>query len=163
MGALYTTVTAARSREAPRRAPRLAVPLDRPAVRTVESPTLQRCHAMPHTTPEEVIEYEPQEVHELLQAGRILLIDVREPAEFAAERIPGALLYPLSTFDAGQLPPDESRQIVFQCAAGGRSLTAARARMAHGQPGAHLAGGISEWKAAGLPTIRIDPRTGRPI
>lgn len=118
---------------------------------------------MPHTTPDQVTEYDPEEVKELLDAGRILLVDVREPAEYAAERIPGALLYPLSTFDVTQLPPDESRQVVFSCAAGGRSLTAARQRMAQGQPAAHMAGGISEWKAVGLPTIRIDPRTGRPM
>ena len=118
---------------------------------------------MPHTTPDEITEYDPEEVKTLLDAGRILLIDVREPTEFAAERIPGAMLYPLSTFDANQIPPDESRQVVFSCAAGGRSLTAARQRRALGQPAAHLAGGISEWKAAGLPTIRMDPRTGRPL
>jgi rhodanese-related sulfurtransferase len=118
---------------------------------------------MPYKTPDQVTEYDPEEVKALLDAGRILLIDVREPVEFAAERIPGALLFPLSTFDASLLPPDESRQVVFSCAAGGRSLTAARQRMAQGQPGAHMAGGISEWKAAGLPTIRMDPRTGRPI
>lgn len=112
---------------------------------------------------DEVTEYEPEEVRSLLDAGRILLIDVREPAEFAAERIPGALLYPLSTFDASHLPPDAGRQVVFHCAAGGRSLTAARQRLAQGQPAAHMAGGISEWKAAGLPTIRIDPRTGRTL
>jgi rhodanese-related sulfurtransferase len=118
---------------------------------------------MPHTTPDQVTEYDPEEVKQLLDEGRILLVDVREPAEYAAERIPGALLYPLSTFDVTQLPPDESRQVVFSCAAGGRSLTAARQRLAQGQPAAHMAGGISEWKAMGLPTIRIDPRTGRPM
>ncbi len=118
---------------------------------------------MPHNTPDNVTEFEPEEVKALLDAGRVLLIDVREPAEYAAERIPGALLYPLSTFDVSQLPPDESRQVVFQCAVGGRSLTAARQRRAQGLPAAHMAGGISEWKAAGLPTIRLDPRTGRPL
>ncbi len=118
---------------------------------------------MPHTTPDQVTEYDPSEVKDLMDAGRVLLIDVREPAEYAAERIPGALLFPLSTFDAARLPPDESRQIVFSCAAGGRSLTAARQRLALGQAAAHMAGGISEWKAQGLPTLRIDPRTGRAI
>ncbi|HUI62049.1 MAG TPA: rhodanese-like domain-containing protein [Steroidobacteraceae bacterium] len=118
---------------------------------------------MPYTTPDQVTEYDPHELKELLDEGRVLLIDVREPAEYAAERIPGALLFPLSTFDVRLLPPDESRQVVFQCAAGGRSLAAARHRRSLGQPAAHLAGGISEWKVAGLPTIRIDPRTGRPV
>jgi rhodanese-related sulfurtransferase len=118
---------------------------------------------MPYITPDQVTEFEPEEVKELLDAGRVLLIDVREPAEYAAERIPGALLYPLSTFDVTQLPSDEQRQVVFQCAVGGRSMTAARQRLAQGLPAAHMAGGISEWKALGLPTIRMDPRTGRPL
>jgi len=118
---------------------------------------------MSHTTPDNVIEYEPEEVQALLAEGKILLVDVREPMEYAAERIPGALLYPLSSFDASQLPPDGPREVVFSCAAGGRSLTAARQRMALGQPAAHLAGGISQWKAEGLPVVRIDPRTGRPV
>lgn len=116
---------------------------------------------MSRTTPDQVTEYEPEEVQALLEQGKILLVDVREPLEYAVERIPGALLYPLSTFDAAQLPPDETRQVVFHCAAGGRSLTAARQRMALGQPGAHMAGGISQWKSEGLPVVRVDPRTGR--
>ncbi len=118
---------------------------------------------MSRTTPDNVVEYDPEEVRDLLAAGKILLVDVREPMEFAAERIPGALLYPLSTFDASQLPTDGTRQVVFSCAAGGRSLTAARQRLALGQPAAHMAGGITQWKADGLPVVRIDPRTGRPV
>jgi rhodanese-related sulfurtransferase len=118
---------------------------------------------MSGTTSGQVIEFEPQEVKALLDAGRILLIDVREPLEYASERIPGALLYPLSTFDPAQLPPDQPRQVVFHCAAGGRSLTAALQRIALGQPAAHMAGGITQWKAEGLPVVRIDPRTGRAV
>ena len=118
---------------------------------------------MSHTTPDQITEFDPEEVKELLDAGKIVLVDVREPVEYHSERIAGALLYPLSTFDASQLPNDESRRVVFHCAAGGRSLTAARQRLAVGQPGAHMAGGIAQWKAEGLPVIRIDPRTGRPL
>lgn len=113
---------------------------------------------MSHTTPDGVTEYEPEEVQALLEQGRVLLVDVREPMEYAAERISGALLYPLSTFDAAHLPPDGERAVVFHCAAGGRSLTAARMRQAAGQSAGHMAGGISEWKARGLPTVRVGPR-----
>ncbi len=96
----------------------------------------------------------PVEVARLLKAGQVLLIDVREPAEYAAERIPGALLYPLSTFDAAQLPEDGSRRVVFHCGSGKRSLTASERRLASGQPrAAHMGGGIAAWKAAGLPVI----------
>jgi rhodanese-related sulfurtransferase len=115
---------------------------------------------MSHTTPDGVTEYDPEEVQALLEQGRVLLVDVREPMEYAAERIAGALLYPLSTFDAAHLPPDAERAVVFHCAAGGRSLTAARMRKAAGQPAAHMAGGISEWKAQGLPTVRVGTRPG---
>ncbi|MGH8302272.1 MAG: rhodanese-like domain-containing protein [Steroidobacteraceae bacterium] len=113
---------------------------------------------MSQNTPDGVTEYDPAEVQTLLEQGRVLLVDVREPMEFAAERISGALLYPLSTFDAAHLPPEGDRTVVFHCAAGGRSLTAARMRMAAGQPAAHMTGGISEWKSQGLPTVRVGQR-----
>ena len=58
----------------------------------------------------------------MLNAGKLLLIDVREPGEFAAERIPGAFLYPLSSFDASALPADGERRVVFHCRSGKRSL-----------------------------------------
>jgi rhodanese-related sulfurtransferase len=99
---------------------------------------------------------EPAEVARLLNAGKILLIDVREPAEYAAERIAGALLYPLSTFDAAALPEDGARRVVFHCGSGKRSLAAAERRVGAGQArAAHLGGGIAAWKAAGLPVITV--------
>jgi rhodanese-related sulfurtransferase len=96
----------------------------------------------------------PAEVARLLKAGKLLLIDVREPAEYAPERIHGALLYPLSTFDASALPDDGTRRVVFHCGSGKRSLSAAEKRLAAGQShAAHMQGGIAAWKAAGLPVI----------
>ena len=106
----------------------------------------------------------PQQVAKALQDKKILLIDVREPDEYASQRIAGAVLYPLSTFDASMLPPDEPRRIVFQCGSGKRSATAAHARLAGGaERTAHLAGGLGAWIAAGLPVIRLDPATGKPV
>ena len=103
----------------------------------------------------------PVEVRDLLASGKVLLVDVREPVEFASERIHGAFLYPMSTFDATQLPTDGSRRVVFYCGSGKRSLNAARLRLATGQPASHMVGGIGAWKDAGLPLIRIDPASGR--
>ena len=108
---------------------------------------------MSHHAPK-VETLDPTEVARLLQAGKVLLIDVREPAEYAAERIPGALLYPLSTFDATTLPPDGPRRVVFHCAGGKRSLAAAEQRLAAGSAyAAHMGGGIAAWKAEGLPIV----------
>ena len=108
----------------------------------------------PSATPE-VRDLAPAEVALLLQDRQILLINVREPHEFAAERIPGAVLCPLSTFDAHSLPTESAVRVVFQCGTGKRSAMAARARLVGGSPSAaYLAGGIGAWNAAGLATIR---------
>jgi rhodanese-related sulfurtransferase len=110
-----------------------------------------------------VIEATPEQVSAWLKAGEILLVDVREANEYAFERIHGALLYPLSTFDATTLPT-EGRRLVLHCAGGKRSLMAAQKLQAAGRRQVtHLAGGLQAWKTAGLPLIRIDPQTGRVI
>ncbi|NWG52434.1 MAG: rhodanese-like domain-containing protein [Hydrogenophilaceae bacterium] len=102
-----------------------------------------------------------QNVHAALARGEITLIDVREPAEFAAERIHGALLFPLSTFDPAMLPQDPRKPIVFHCGSGKRSATAlARCAAAGVSARGHMDGGLGAWKAAGLPTVTIDPATG---
>ena len=111
-----------------------------------------------------IVEMHPNEVKALLEAREIILIDVREPTEYAAERIHGALLYPLSTFDARALPDDRKHRVVLHCGSGKRSAKAAQHCIDAGaHEYAHLAGGIASWKAAGLPTVRIDPATGRLI
>lgn len=103
----------------------------------------------------------PVEVRVALEAHQILLIDVREPAEFAAERIHGALNFPLSTFDAEALPKAGDKMIVFQCGSGKRSAMAVERAQASGHAiDSHMAGGIMAWKAMELPTITIDQATG---
>jgi rhodanese-related sulfurtransferase len=101
----------------------------------------------------EVHDLTAEEVAEGLKAGDILLIDVREPNETAIERIPGAILAPLSMFDPDDIPDPGGRTVVFSCASGIRSIKAAEIAQAAGRPfNAHLAGGLKAWKAAGLPT-----------
>lgn len=103
----------------------------------------------------------PAEVKAALDAHEILLIDVREPGEFGAERIHGALNFPLSSFDPAALPAQAGRRVVFQCGSGKRSATAVGHCQKAGQGhDAHLAGGILAWKAAGLPVVSIDAGTG---
>lgn len=104
----------------------------------------------------------PMEVKALLDADRITLIDVREPHEYSAERIPGALLFPLSTFNVADLPlASDARPLVFHCGAGVRSARAVAACEAAGLPHhRHLQGGMGAWKAAGLPYLKINPATG---
>lgn len=105
----------------------------------------------------------PADVARKLDAHEILLVDVREPNEFAAERIPGALLYPLSTFDPAVLPGPGRETIVFQCGSGVRSAKALAAASGAGvKVVGHLAGGLKAWKEAGLPTVKADSPTDEP-
>ena len=96
-----------------------------------------------------------------LQSGEAILIDVREPDEFAAARIEGAILAPLSqmpaAWEALDLPAD--RKIIVQCLKGGRSHQVCAfvgPRGPDGQPLFNLTGGIQAWHAAGLPVIVAD-------
>ena len=95
----------------------------------------------------------PQEVADGLKAGRVVLVDVREPNETALERFPGAVLVPLSGFDPATIPAPPGSEVVFACRSGRRSATAALSAQEQGFAyNSHLAGGILAWKAAGLPT-----------
>lgn len=103
----------------------------------------------------------PTQVKDLLDREEIVLIDVREPAEFAAQRIHGALNFPLSTFDPDALPDSLERPVVFQCGSGKRSATAVeRCQRAGLHIDSHMAGGIMAWRAAGLQTITLDLASG---
>jgi rhodanese-related sulfurtransferase len=94
-----------------------------------------------------------EEVAAGLRAGRMLLVDVREPNETAVESYPDAVIVPLSAFDPAAIPDPKGRQVVFACRSGKRSVTASLAAQDQGYPySSHLAGGILAWKAAGLPT-----------
>lgn len=103
----------------------------------------------------------PRDIHDAMARGEIILIDVREPNEYAVERIHGALLYPLSTFDPAGLPDEVGKQVVLQCGSGKRSEMALNKAVAAGvKVRSHMGGGIMAWKAAGLPVVKTDPSTG---
>lgn len=96
-----------------------------------------------------------QEVKAGMEAGKIMLVDVREPNELAEESIPGALEMPLQSFDSKKLPDPGGKQIVFSCRSGNRSVKASLLAQEAGLPyNAHMAGGIKAWKEAGFPTKR---------
>ncbi len=76
---------------------------------------------------------EPKEVSRLLDAGKVLADRrARTGGTCGVSRIPGAGLYPLSTFDAVHLPPDGARRGVPP-RWGKRSLAAAEQRLEGGQ------------------------------
>jgi rhodanese-related sulfurtransferase len=102
-------------------------------------------------------ELSPEQVKALLDRDEVDLIDVREPYEWEAGRIPGARHIELERLAsrAGTLPRE--RPIVFQCRLGARSALATQAFRASGWTAYNLAGGISAWVERGLP---IEPEGG---
>jgi rhodanese-related sulfurtransferase len=93
----------------------------------------------------------PAALKQALERNEALLIDVREPGEFAREHIAGAQSFPLSSFDPARLPRD--RHIVLCCQTGARSSQALAQLEAAGiRDVGQLDGGLSAWKAAHLAT-----------
>ncbi|KOP23011.1 hypothetical protein AMR41_28435 [Hapalosiphon sp. MRB220] len=94
-----------------------------------------------------------QTLKQLWEQQAVTLIDVREPAEYAGEHIPGATLVSLSKFDPHKVPQDEETQLVLYCRSGNRSTMAAQKLFDAGfTKVTHLDGGIGAWKQAGYPT-----------
>lgn len=95
-------------------------------------------------------------VQDLHAAGQgALVLDVREPYEFAEGRVPGSLLVPLATVPsrADEFAKDEPVYIV--CRSGNRSLVAAEALVAAGYSDVrNVQGGMIAWEGAGLPIER---------
>ena len=96
---------------------------------------------------------EPRAADEWIKAGRAILIDVREPDEYAREHIASARLVPLSGFDKADFSGETDRIAIFHCASGNRTAMNAERILSTGfRQVYHLKGGLAGWKAAGLPT-----------
>jgi rhodanese-related sulfurtransferase len=88
-------------------------------------------------------------------ADKPLIVDVREPNEFAAVRVEGVALIPMSRFadEMTNLPKD--RPLLIMCASGNRSAAATAHLLRNGFTDvANVTGGITEWERAGLPVRR---------
>lgn len=87
------------------------------------------------------------------------MIDVRERHEFAAARVPGALLIPLGEVveRIDEVPADGTVYVI--CARGGRSARAVEHFRAQGIDAVNVAGGTLGWIDAGLP-VDADPGSG---
>lgn len=85
-----------------------------------------------------------------LADGTILVVDVREPHEFAAGHIPGSVSLPLSQFNPADIPDAGDKRIVFSCAAGVRSLRALEFAQSAGlDVDSHYIGGFKDWVMQG--------------
>lgn len=97
----------------------------------------------------------PATAQELLSRENIDIVDVREPGEWVTGRLPGSRLVPLATLRSNPRGALRNDGVIFVCAAGVRSETAARLAIAHGYRRAYnLSGGTRAWVRAGLPLVK---------
>ena len=102
----------------------------------------------------------PQEAQQSLAAGGVVLLDVREPTEWETH-IPGSVQIPRGILEAKADPTsprhdpalDPGRQVIVYCRSGARAALAGVTLTELGFTDVvNLAGGITAWKEAGLPT-----------
>jgi rhodanese-related sulfurtransferase len=86
-----------------------------------------------------------------MDAGRAVLIDIREADEFARSHITGAQSKPLSTWEQGYLSVDPDTDVIFTCRSGMRTAGACDRLTARVMGDAFiLKGGLNAWAKAGL-------------
>ena len=96
----------------------------------------------------------PAEAAARVRDGRAVLVDIREPDEFAREHVKGAVAAPLSVFETSHLTLEPGRDVVFMCRSGNRTGAYCERLAARVDgPALVLEGGLDAWKAAGLPTV----------
>lgn len=103
---------------------------------------------MPSLTP-----LSPADVAARLKQGA-LLVDIREPDEFARRHVAGAVSRPLSAFEQAHLRIGPGQDVIFTCRTGNRTAVNCT-RLAGSVDGDAwvLDGGVDGWAAAGLPVV----------
>jgi rhodanese-related sulfurtransferase len=97
----------------------------------------------------------PQKVSDRMAKGSIILVDIREPDEFARIHIKGALSQPLSGWEEAHLSIDPAADVVFMCRSGMRTAGACKRLSARVTGDAFvLGGGLNAWEKAGFPVAK---------
>ncbi len=123
--------------------PSITTPQDVAVVCAVEPPAMRSISAL--------------ELSNLMNAiNRWQLVDVREPYEYAAGHIEGALPIPLAELQARRTELDRSAAIIFVCRGGGRSAQACAWASAQGfTQSFNLQGGMLAWQQSVDPQVVV--------
>ena len=104
-----------------------------------------------------ITEISPTDAELKVKSGHAVIVDVRDPDEFAENHIVDALNMSRGTieFEVEEKFPDRNATIICHCGGGGRSALAAESLQKMGYKNVRsMAGGFRAWKAAGLPTAK---------
>ena len=84
---------------------------------------------------------------------KFVLLDVREPREYAKARIEGSTLIPLGFLPARLGELDKSAKLIVHCKMGGRSARAVSLLLEKGYDATNVAGGINAWSESIDPSV----------
>lgn len=101
---------------------------------------------------------DPRETYD--RRDELLVLDVREPHEWDAGHIAGALHIPMGELNDRQDEIDQERTIVAVCRSGARSGRVAAALGQAGYDVHNLDGGMQAWDRADLPFVAADGSEG---
>jgi rhodanese-related sulfurtransferase len=112
----------------------------------------------------EIQKISPADAAKLVADGKAILVDVREPNEWAETGVAApALLLAKSDFDGPQkdwkpfLDQNAGKEIILYCRSGHRAGLVAEALAGKGMTVAN-AGGLKDWADAGLPVRKIEAK-----
>lgn len=94
---------------------------------------------------------------QMINQGKGVVLDVREPAEFAAGHLRDSKNIPLKELSnrIGELDKFKSKAVIVVCQAGTRSAKAvAQLKKAGFNEAFNLDGGLAAWQAQGLPVAK---------
>lgn len=94
-----------------------------------------------------VPEIAPEALAERVRTGEApVIVDVREPGEYASGHIPGSRLMPLGTLGARLMDLPRDQEIVLVCHSGGRSGHATQHLLKSGFQAVNMVGGMMAWR-----------------
>jgi hydroxyacylglutathione hydrolase len=129
-----------------------ARPLNMTAILATNRGEADYAWAMPHDHLD-VPSIDPRSALAWLQQAQAIVLDVREPDEYASGHVPGAVSVPQAdlALRLDEVPRD--RQVLVVCQGGTRSLRAAQFLRQVGYDNVtNLSGGTSAWRDSGNPT-----------
>jgi rhodanese-related sulfurtransferase len=101
-----------------------------------------------------------RDVHDRL--AEIQLVDCREPYEWEAGRVDGAIHIPVNAIMSGAGGDlDKDKPVAVICRTGNRSELATMMLQARGFDAHNVEGGMEAWEAAGFPFAAADGSAGR--
>ena len=94
--------------------------------------------------------------------GEIQLVDCREPYEWVAGRVEGAIHIPVNSIMAGAGSDlDRDKPVAVICRSGNRSELVTMMLQARGYDATNVKGGMEAWASAALPFEADDGSPGR--